>query len=131
MTQLLNLQVIASAARQEYTPALPIYDVREYHPQGPIGICVIGGFIGELLMSMNALNDAILANPNLNDFKLNSESMERLIEDWMKAGEFPEGTCVVKITEESSEKLKNMLSSKESSEADRFIASKLMDTNSH
>ena len=101
LTQVLNNRIIASAARQEYTTAVPVYDIREYHPSGPVGICVIGGFIGELLMTINALNDSILANPNLNDFRLNCEQIERFIEDWMRAGDFPEGTCVVKITEKS------------------------------
>lgn len=49
-------------------------------------------------MTMNAFNDSILSNPNLNDFRLNSEQIERFIEDWMRTGDFPEGTCVVKIT---------------------------------
>ena len=57
--------------------------------------------MGELLMTINALNDSIQANPNLNDFRLNCEQIERFIEDWMRAGDFPEGTCVVKITEKS------------------------------
>ena len=64
----------------------------------PVGIFVLGGFVGELLLSLNALNDSILANPNLNDFRLTSDQIERFIEDWMKNSEFPEGTCVVKIT---------------------------------
>ena len=50
-------------------------------------------------MTVNALNDSILANPTLNDFRLNCEQIERFIEDWMRFGDFPEGTCVVKITE--------------------------------
>ena len=63
---------------------MPIYDIREYHPQSPVGICVIGGFVGELLMTLNALNDSILSNPNLNEFRLNSDQIERFVEDWMR-----------------------------------------------
>jgi hypothetical protein len=84
---------------------VPIYDIREYHPQSPVGICVIGGFVGELLMTLNALNDSILSNPNLSDFRLNSDQIERFVEDWMRSGEFPEGTCVIKITQNTSNQL--------------------------
>jgi hypothetical protein len=70
-----------------------------------VGICVIGGFVGELLLSLNALNDSILSNPNLHDFRLNSDQIERFVEDWMKSGDFPEGTCVVKITQAASNQL--------------------------
>jgi hypothetical protein len=56
-------------------------------------------------MTINALNDSILSNPNLNDFRLNSEQIERFIDDWMRSGDFPEGTCVVKITQSSNAQL--------------------------
>ena len=59
---------------------------------------MLGGFVGDLLLSLNALNDSIQANPNLNEFKLTSDQIERFIEDWIKSSEFPDGTCVVKIT---------------------------------
>jgi len=61
-------------------------------------------------MTINALNDSILSNPNLNDFRLNSEQIERFIEDWMRNGDFPEGTCVVKITGSAHAQIQEHLS---------------------
>ncbi len=82
-------------------------------------------------MTINALNDSILSNPNLNDFRLNSEQIERFIEDWMRTGDFPEGTCVVKITGSSHASIQEHLSQAEVPEPEKVIAQKLIDANSH
>jgi hypothetical protein len=109
LTDTLTTSIIAAAARQEYTPSVAIYDIREYHPQREVGVCVLGGFIGELLLTINALNDYIMSNPHLVEFKLTSEQIEKFLEEWMRSTEFPEGTCVVKITKEASNNLTNLL----------------------
>jgi hypothetical protein len=82
--------------------------LREYHPTREVGVCVLGGFIGEVLLTFNALNDYILSNPNLSEFKLNAEKIEPFLVDWMKEAEFPEGTCVVKITQSAQAILDEM-----------------------
>jgi hypothetical protein len=47
---------------EDYNPAIKIYDVRD--PEGRRdGIFLIGGFVGELIITFTCLNDYILANP--------------------------------------------------------------------
>ena len=47
--------VVTPCQKVEYTNAVTVYDVREYHPPRENGVCVIGGFIGELLIVFTAL----------------------------------------------------------------------------
>jgi hypothetical protein len=82
--------------------------LREYHPTREVGVCVLGGFIGEVILTFNALNDYILSNPNLSEFKLSADKIEPFLVDWMKEAEFPEGTCVVKITQSAQAVLDEM-----------------------
>lgn len=69
---------------------------------------MLGGFIGEVILTFNALNDYILSNPNLSEFKLSADKIEPFLVDWMKEAEFPEGTCVVKITKSAQAVLDEM-----------------------
>jgi len=47
---------------EDYNPSVKIYDVRD--PEGRRdGIFLIGGFVGELIITFTCLNDYILANP--------------------------------------------------------------------
>lgn len=95
----LTQQVLAQSQKLEYIPSINVYDLREYHPTREVGVCVLGGFIGELLLTFNALNDYILSNPNLSEFKLTADKIEPFLVDWMKEADFPEGTCVLKLTQ--------------------------------
>jgi hypothetical protein len=53
---------MANSALEDYNPQIKIYDVRD--PDGKKdGIFLIGGFIGELIITFTCLNDYILANP--------------------------------------------------------------------
>lgn len=92
--------VVHVAQRTEYSPALTVYDVREYHPSRENGVFVIGGFVGELLIVFTALYDYMLSNPANAEFKFSNEAIEKFLVDWMKEADFPEGTCVVKLKEE-------------------------------
>lgn len=100
LTQNFMSNVVQVAQRTEYSPALTVYDVREYHPNRENGVFVIGGFIGELLIVFTALYDYMLSNPANSEFKFSNEAIEKFLVDWMKEADFPEGTCVVKLKEE-------------------------------
>ena len=92
--------VVIPAQKTEYTPALTVYDIREYHPSRDNGVFVIGGFIGELLLVFTALYDYMLSNPANAEFKFSNDAIEKFLVDWMKEADFPEGTCVVKLKDE-------------------------------
>ena len=53
---------MAAGSLEDYNPQIKIYDVRD--PDGKKdGIFLIGGFIGELIITFTCINDYILANP--------------------------------------------------------------------
>ena len=55
-------QIMAAGSLEDYNPQIKIYDVRD--PDGKKdGIFLIGGFIGELIITFTCINDYILANP--------------------------------------------------------------------
>jgi hypothetical protein len=99
LTDTLLNSVINTCQKTEYTPALTVYDVREYHPVRENGCSVIGGFVGELLIVFTALYDYMLSNPSTAEFRFTTESIEKFLVDWMKECDFPEGTCVIKLKE--------------------------------
>lgn len=60
-------QIINTASLEEYNPQIKIYDVRD--PQGKKdGLYLIGGFVGELIITFTCLLDYILANPQNQNF---------------------------------------------------------------
>lgn len=54
--------IIANASIEDYNPQVKIYDVRDSEAKKD-GIFLIGGFVGELIMTFTCLLDYILANP--------------------------------------------------------------------
>lgn len=54
--------ILASAALEDYNPQIRIYDVRDAEGRKD-GMFLIGGFVGELIITFTCLNDYILANP--------------------------------------------------------------------
>ena len=47
---------------QEYTPKTRVYDIRDPNASND-GIIIIGGFVGELILTWTCLLDFIFANP--------------------------------------------------------------------
>ncbi len=58
LSEVLMLTVVPASEQKEYTMAVPIYDVRtEFDAAAPAGIYTFGGFIGELMITLSALNE--------------------------------------------------------------------------
>lgn len=63
----IQAQIIGAAAYEDYNPQVRIYDVRD--PDGrKDGVFLIGGFVGELIITFTCLLDYILANPQNQNF---------------------------------------------------------------
>lgn len=60
-------QMIQNAELQEYTPRMKIYDIRDPAASSE-GIILIGGFVGELILTLTCLLDYILASPQNQNF---------------------------------------------------------------
>jgi len=100
LTSTLMNTVVNTCQKVEYNPNVTVYDIREYHPTRENGVSVIGGFVGELLIVFTALYDYMLSNPSTAEFRFTSEAIEKFLIDWMKEGDFPEGTCVIKMKDQ-------------------------------
>ena len=78
---------------------MKVYDVRD--PQGTDdGIIVIGGFVGELIITFTCLLDYILASPQHQNFFFTVESIEQYLNDLFGNDEagFPDNYCVLNLT---------------------------------
>lgn len=73
-------QMIQTADLAEYTPKMRIYDVRDPGASND-GIILIGGFVGEIILTLTCLLDYILASPQNQNFIFNVEMMEQFIND--------------------------------------------------
>lgn len=67
--------VIQTAEMKEYNTAMKIYDVRDNLATSD-GIIVIGGFVGELIITLTCLLDYILASPQNQNFMFTSDMLE-------------------------------------------------------
>ena len=89
-------EIVLKGARQEYTPAVRISDVRDYCPDAGPGVAVIGGLVGELLLTFTALYEWIQSNPQMQEFRFGNEGMEKFLTELMMNNDFPEGSLVIK-----------------------------------
>lgn len=81
--------LVNPAQQVEYTPSLPIYDIREYVPSNHSGVYVVGGFLGELILALSSLYDVVQLNPSLATWKLGTEDLQQLLSEILE--EYPEG----------------------------------------
>jgi hypothetical protein len=54
--------MIANASLEEYSAKMKIYDIRDQNAN-PDGIIIIGGFVGELVITFTCMLDYILSSP--------------------------------------------------------------------
>ena len=62
LQELIMREVIQQGDLQEYTPKMRVYDVRDPVSSSD-GVILIGGFVGELVITLTCLLDYILASP--------------------------------------------------------------------
>lgn len=96
--------VFGSQDLQEYTPQIKIYDVRD--PDGrKDGVFLIGGFVGELIMTFTCLYDYILANPQNQNFTFTQETVEAFIRDLLINENFADGIINLHLTRDPTLKV--------------------------
>ena len=66
--------VIKTANYDEFTPKHRVYDVRDPLASSD-GIIIIGGFIGEIIITFTCLLDFICSNPNHQSFTFTADMM--------------------------------------------------------
>ena len=55
-------EIVMNKSDEEYTPKHKVYDIRDPNASSD-GIIIIGGFVGELILTWTCLLDFIFANP--------------------------------------------------------------------
>ena len=81
-----------------------IYDVRDPNTNND-GIVLIGGFIGELIITFTCLLDYILADPKHQNFSFTDETMEQFLFDLLGNDDYPDGICSLTINKTVEELL--------------------------
>lgn len=75
---------------------MKIYDVRNPNTTND-GIVIIGGFVGELIISFTCMLDYILADPKHQNFFFSGEMIENFLIELLNNDEWAEGVCTLTI----------------------------------
>jgi len=75
---------------------MKVYDVRDPATSND-GIVLVGGFVGELIITFTCLLDFILADPKHQSFIFSGEMMEQFLIDMLSTEEWPDGICSLTI----------------------------------
>jgi hypothetical protein len=102
------LDVIDFAEKTEYNSHLMVSDIRDYNTEQEFPdikkVNVIGGFVGELILTFNAINTYITSNPATADFKFTHDSMEKFLGD-IFCDDYPSEIATLHIIQPLSEQL--------------------------
>jgi len=120
-------EIVFAAPQVEYTPSLPVYDIREYSAEQEKGVYVVGGLVGEIIMTFSSLYDYVLANPSNNMFRFGDEAIETFITELLNDG-FPEGAISLRLKEDLT---KNVKENDDVTEYGRQMSNWLIDSNMH
>lgn len=91
------VEVITGPAEQkDYSTTMKIYDVRDPATSND-GIVLVGGFVGELIISFTCMLDYILADPKHQNFFFTDEMTEQFLFDLLNNDEWPDGVCSLTI----------------------------------
>jgi len=78
-----------------------VYDVREPDCKKD-GIFLIGGFVGELILTFTCLQDYILANPQNQHFAFTEETVDAFLKDLLLTENFVEGAITLHVAKDST-----------------------------
>lgn len=91
--------LIQTARTEEFNTRMMVYDLRDPRPTED-GFVLIGGFVGELILTFTCLLDYILASPQNQNFVFSPEGMEAYLTDLLTNPElsFSDGICSLNLT---------------------------------
>ena len=95
----IHVTTLAQAAHEDFNPATTkIHDIREPDAKRD-GIFVIGGLVGELVITFTCLLDYILANPQKQNFTFSAETIEADLKDLLIHENFQDGSLTVHLSQ--------------------------------
>lgn len=91
-------EIIQAKSDEEYTPKMKVYDIRDPVANND-GIIIIGGFVGELIMTWTCLLDFIFANPAHANFVFSQEMFEKYLHELLVSDEsqFPDESIIIHL----------------------------------
>jgi hypothetical protein len=96
---------MATSSLEDYNPQHKIYDVRDPNAKKD-GIFLIGGFVGELIITFTCLLDYILANPQNQNFQFTQEGVEAYLRDLLIHENFADGVLTLHLARDPTIKEK-------------------------
>lgn len=96
LVEVLTTIVVPQSEQKEYTPAMPVYDIRDYKEERPAGIYTFGGFIGELVITLASLQEHLMMK-NDGNFEVRNDTVMKFLEDLLLDG-YPQGVCFINLT---------------------------------
>ena len=97
LSETLMITVVPSSEQKEYAVNLPVYDVRDYTENAAAaGIFTIGGFIGELMISLDALKDYCNTKGDTK-IELDQDIMLKFFEQLLPDG-YPQEICTIRMS---------------------------------
>lgn len=92
-----HANTIGGSSFEEFVPTnVKVYDIRDPDAKKD-GIIVIGGMLGELIITFTCLLDYILANPQNANFQFTPETVEVFIKDLLLQEGFQDGSITVSL----------------------------------
>lgn len=90
-----------TAPKIEYNTQVKVLDVREFpgYETPEVGVCVIGGLVGELILVFNAIYQSVIVNPNNAEFKFTAETIEKFLSEILPE-EYPENIALIRTSTE-------------------------------
>lgn len=98
LVEVLIISVVPQSEQKEYTPAMPVYDIRDYKEERPAGIYTFGGFIGELIISLAAMQEHLIMKAD-GSFEIKYDTVMKFLEELLLDG-YPQGVCFINLTQD-------------------------------
>ena len=101
LQELIVNNIVKVAPLHEWSPKIPISDLRTYKSSSDPCVFVLGGMIGELLMTLSSINDYMIAVPNQNN-SLSHEVLDHYLTVLMSESVFPRESIMLELTHDPS-----------------------------
>jgi len=124
--------VFEGAEKIDYNTQVMIHDIRDYaaeaESEAPQALYVVGGFVGELIITFTALYDFMLANPVNEGFRFTSELMEKFLSEVVPE-DYPADIASIKLVQDPLSK--DQLEDPDLQKKKMLAAAKLTNPNCH
>lgn len=80
------MTTVPSSEQKEYAHSMPVYDIRDYKEDKPAGIYTFGGFVGELIIALNSMQENLMLKGENAGFELRNDTVMKFMEELLLDG---------------------------------------------